>query len=175
MVSTLNRWITKEYSDLIKDQEGVVVVELEKVTVQEAQEIRNAVRESGAVLRVARNRLAKVALKEIGVPIDDAAFDGICAFLVGDTESTLAAAKAISELWKKGRESTVTFKGGLFDGSILDADQAAGLPALPDRHTLRGMFCSAIIAPARSLAALLLEVPASTARALSARADQGDA
>ena len=175
MVSQLNQWIAREYGALAKDQDGVVVLGLDKVTVQEAQELRNAVRESGARIRVAKNRLAKVALKEIGVPIEDDSWGGTCALLVGSTEETISAAKAIDELWKKGRESTITFRGAFFDGSTMTAAEAAGIPKMPDRQTLRAMIAMAIAGPARQLATILNEVPASTARALNARADQGEA
>ncbi|MBC8329799.1 MAG: hypothetical protein H8E31_13750 [Planctomycetes bacterium] len=48
-------------------------------------------------------------------------------------------------------------------------------PSVPARQTRRGMICCAIIGPARRLATVLNEPPASTARCLQARADQEDA
>lgn len=175
MVSTLNKWIAGEYGSLVKGQEGVVVLGLERVTVQEAEELRNVVRETGAAFRVTKNRLAKVALADTGVEVDDSAWGGTCALLVGDPETALSAAKAIEALWKKGRESQITFRGAYFDGSTMTAAEAAGIPSMPDRQTLRAMMAMALAGTARQLATLLQEVPASTARALQARADQGEA
>ena len=50
MVSYINEWIVREYSELVKDQDGVVLLGVEALTVEEAQTLRNDVRESGAQL-----------------------------------------------------------------------------------------------------------------------------
>ena len=46
---------------------------------------------------------------------------------------------------------------------------------MPDRQTLRGQLATLLTGSARQLATLLSEVPASTARAISARVDGGEA
>ena len=173
MVSTLNKWIVSDYRELVKEREGVVLVGLDRVSVEEAQEIRLAISDAGAEFRLAKNRLAKVALKEEGIPISDEAFEGTCALLVGDTEATIVAAKAIEGFWKSRKvESKTTFRAAFMDGAAMTAEEAARIPAMPDRQTLRGMMCGALSGPARMLATLASQVPASLARGLQARADQ---
>ncbi len=176
MVSTLNKLIVSEYADLVKGQEGVVLLSMDALSVEESIAMRNDVRESGAELRVTKVRLAAVALQEAEIPIDLSSETGLTGLLVGDVEATLAAAKAIEKTWEKAKDKRkVHFRGAWLDGSVMDAAAAATIPAMPDRQTLRGMLCSAIIGPARQLAAVLNELPASTARCLQARADQEDA
>ena len=175
MVSQINKWIAGEYGSLVAEKDGVLVLGLDKVSVQEAQELRNAVRETGAALHVTKNRLARVALEEAGVPIETDAWGGTCALLVGTTEETISAAKAIDELWKKGRESEITFRGAFFHGTTMGAAEAASIAKMPDRQTLRGMLAGAIAGTGRRLATILNEVPASTARCINARADQEEA
>ncbi len=176
MVSTLNKLIVSEYAQLVKDQEGVVLLSMDQLSVEESIHMRNVVRESGASLRVTKVRLAQVALGQAEIPIDLSDEHGLTGLLVGDVEATLAAAKAIEKIWEKAKDDRkVRFRAAWLDGSVMDAAAAAQIPAMPDRQTLRGMICSALIGPARQLAAVLNELPASTARCLQARADQGDA
>ena len=176
MVSTINKWMVRDYAGLISDRQGVVLLGIESLTVEESLALRTAVRQAGAELRVTKNRIARVALREVGVAIeDDEAWAGTCGLLVGDTEATISAAKAIDKVWKKAEPKKITWRGAVFDGSVMNAAEAALIPSMPDKQTLRGMLCGVLIAPARNLASLLSEVPASTARVIKARADQGDA
>ncbi len=177
MASKLNQWIVREYGELLRDREGVVLLNLDSLSVGESQALRGAVRSAGARLQVTRKRLVRVALHEAGIPIDLDAESGTLAFLVGDVESTLAASKAIEKLWEKVKapERKVRFRAAFLDGSAMGPEEAARIPAMPDRQTLRGQLCAAIAGPGRMLATILNELPASTARALQARADQGEA
>ena len=172
MVSTINQWLAQGYQKQFEDREGLVLLNLEGLTVEEAQELRNSIRAAGAELRVTKNRLAKVALKEIGIEFDASAWGGMCGLLVGSTEATIVAAKAMEELWKKKPERKIHYRGAMLDGSLLTAEEAARIPEMPDKNTLRAMMCGALLGSARQLATLLREVPASTARVLQARADQ---
>ena len=176
MVSTLNEWIVSEYNALVEDQGGVVLLELNGLNIDESTALRNSVREKGAQVKVIKNRLAKVALEGAGVPISLEEISGTFALLVGDVESTIAASKAIEELAKKRKKDRrIHFLAAYLDGSAMDAAEAASIPSMPYKDTLRGMLCGALSGPARSIATLLSEVQASTARVVQARADQGDA
>jgi large subunit ribosomal protein L10 len=177
MVSYINEWIVREYSELVKDQDGVVLLGVESLTVEEAQTLRNDVRETGAELVLGKKRLVRVALREVGIELDEEAWGaGSAALLVGDAESTISAAKAIEKIYKKAKDDRkVTYRGAYFDGTVMSAKEAASIAGMPDRQTLRAMMVGAIAGPARMLATVLNEVGASTARCVNARVDQGDA
>lgn len=173
MASFVNEWMVQAYTGQFGDREGVVLLSLDGLSVEETQTLRTEIRKTGAQMRVTKNRLAKVALKEVGIEFDDSGWGGMCALLVGDAESTISAAKAIEDLWKKAPERKVNYRAAMLDGDVMNAEQASKIADMPDKNTLRAMMCGAINGPARSLASLLREVPASTARVLQARADQG--
>ena len=176
MVSTINKWMVRDYASLLGEGEGVVLLGLESLTVEESQALRASVRESGAELRVTKNRLARVALADAGIAITaDDDWSGTCGLLVGDTEATISAAKAIDKVWKKADPNKVSWRAAYLDGAQMGPSEAALISDMPDKQTLRGMLCGTILAPARSIASLLSEVPASTARVLQARADEGGA
>ena len=173
MASFVNEWMVNAYTGQFGEREGLVLLNLDGLSVEETQNLRSEVRKTGAQLRVTKNRLAKVAFKEIGIEFDDSGWGGMCALLVGDTEATISATKAIESLWKKAPERKVHYRAAVLDGEMMNAEKAATIAAMPDKNTLRAMMCGALNGPARSLASLLREVPASTARVLQARADQG--
>lgn len=177
MVSYINEWIVREYSELVKDQDGVVLLGVESLSVEEAQSLRNEVRETGAQLVLGKKRLVRVTLREVGIELEEDAWSmGSAALLVGDTEATISAAKAIEKIYKKAKDDRkVTYRGAFFDGTVMNATEAASIAGMPDRQTLRAMMVGVISAPARKLATVLNEVGASTARCMQARADQGDA
>jgi len=173
MASFVNEWMVQTYQDQFGEREGLVLLSLDGLSVEEAQTLRTEIRKTGAEMRVTKNRLAKVALKEVGIEFDDSGWAGMCALLVGDAESTISAAKAIEDLWEKAPERKVNYRAAMLDGDVMNAEQASKIADMPDKKTLRAMMCGALNGPARSLASLLREVPASTARVLQARADQG--
>ncbi len=181
MVSTINKWIVQEYTELVKEKDGVVLLSIDGLSVEEAQNMRNNVRTTGADLVFGKRRLVRVALREAGLEFDESAWvAGNMALLVGDAEATICGAKAIKETFKKAKkdkkdEEKIQYRGALFDGSVMNAAEAAGIAGMPDRDTLRAMMCGALVGSARQLAVLLQEVGASTARALQARADQEEA
>jgi large subunit ribosomal protein L10 len=175
MVSTINEWMVSTYDSEFRDREGLMLVNLESLSVEESQELRNSIRATGAHMRVTKNSLARVALKEVGIEFDTESWGGMCALVVGDVESTISAAKAIEDLWGKNPERKVSYRGAVLDGSQMSAAEAAGIAKMPDKNTLRAMMCGALVGPARQIAALLSEVPASTARVLNARIDAGGA
>lgn len=172
MPSRINELIVEEYAGLLEKRDGVVLFDIGTLTVQEAQQLRNKVRASGARFRITKSRLAKVALKQAQVPIPGEAFSGTCALLVGDAEATVKATKAIEELWKKAPQKKLQYRAAWFDGSLMSGAEAARIAGLPDKQTLRAMLCGVLLAPARQLATVLNELPTSSARALRARAEQ---
>jgi len=174
MVSNLNEWMVGAYGAEFSGKEGLVLLSIENLTVEESQELRNKVRESGAQLRVTKNRLAKVALKQAGIEFDEDSWSGMCGILVGDTESTIKAAKEIEVLWKKAEVRKVKYRAAVLDGATMSAGEAASIAGMADKDTLRGQICGTIMGTPRQLASIFNEVPASLARAIQARVDQGE-
>lgn len=172
MPSKINEWMVRDYAGMLKDCEGVVVLGFEGLSVEQASKLRNEVRATGAELCVAKNRLAGVALREAGIALDAQALKGTCALLIGSAEQTISAAKAVEKLWATEKQRKVHYRGAFLDGAAMNAAEAAQIAAMPDKNTLRAMMCGAILGPARMLATVLSEVPASQARALKARAEQ---
>jgi large subunit ribosomal protein L10 len=173
MPNQINEIIVRQLSDEFSRAEGMVIVSLDGLTVQETEDLRNALAQHGARLRMVRNRLARIALKDRGLEPPPDLFAGNVACVCGSTEDTVGVAKAIqdSEVRKNGK---ATFRGGFFEGNLIDASGAQALASLPTKNELRAMMLGVISGPARSLATLIAAPGASLARVIQAHADKGE-
>jgi large subunit ribosomal protein L10 len=149
----------------------VVVTHYSGLTVAQMTDYRNRMRAAGGSVKVAKNRLAKIALK-------DAQIGDIADLLTGPTclaysDDPIAAAKIAVE-YAKGNDKLVIL-GGAMGSSVLDANGVKALAALPSLDELRGRLVGLIQAPATKIAQLVQEPGAQLARVVQAKANQSDA
>ena len=170
MPNIVNKMVIREITSAFGSAEGMVVVSMAGLTVEESEALRGSVAEGGASFRMVRNSLAKIALKENGIEIPEDVFQGNVAIAYGDAEQTIGAAKALTktDLSKDGK---VAVRAGMLAGSVLNASDAAALADVPDRDTLNAMLLGAIAGPARSLVSLLAAPGGAMARVINAHAD----
>ncbi len=151
----------------LQDVELVVVSHNTGLTVGEMTQLRNQMRENDANIRVAKNRLAKRAIE--GTP-----FATIEDFLTGPTTlSTSAdpvAAARVAHTFAKEHEKFIILGGSLGD-KRLEAEDVKALASLPSLDELRGQLVGLISTPARQLATLTQESPASLARLIAQKPD----
>jgi len=179
MPNVINEIIVRQLSDEFTRAEGMVIVSLTGLTVEETENLRTALAERGVRLRMVRNRLARLALKNRGLEAGVELFGGNVACAWGSSEDTIKIAKAVAQAVKrvdpKRKTARVAFRGGFFEGNLLDAKAAAALAELPGKDELRAMLLGLINGPARSLAVLVQAPGASIARVLQAHATKGGA
>ena len=128
---------------------GVVVVTRNLgMTVEQSTELRTKMREAGASYKVAKNRLAKLALK-------DTDYTGIEEFLSGPTalawsEDPVAAAKAAVDFAKSNDKLEIV--GGSMGTQVLDEAGVKALASMPSLDELRGKIVGLVNAPATKVA-----------------------
>lgn len=128
---------------------GVVVVTRNLgLTVDQSTDLRGKMREAGATYKVAKNRLAKLALK-------DTDYTGIDEFLTGPTalawsEDPVAAAKAAVEFAKSNEKLEIV--GGSMGTQVLDEAGVRALASMPSLDELRGKIVGLVNAPATKIA-----------------------
>ena len=131
------------------NEAGVVVVTRNLgLTVAESTDLRAKMREAGATYQVAKNRLAKIALK-------DTDYAGIEEYLNGPTalaysEDPVAAAKAVVEFAKTNDRIEVV--GGSMGSQVLDEAGVRSLASMPSLDELRGKLVGLVNAPATKIA-----------------------
>ena len=131
------------------NEAGVVVVTRNLgLTVAESTDLRAKMREAGATYQVAKNRLAKIALK-------DTDYAGIEEYLNGPTAlaysaDPVAAAKAVVEFAKTNDRIEVV--GGSMGSQVLDEAGVKALASMPSLDELRGKLVGLVNAPATKIA-----------------------
>ena len=162
----------QEMMEAIKaDLDGIQamwVVDACGLTVKETQELRRAIRETGAVMKVYKNTIMRKALAELELANLDEILEGPSAFVFcsGDVA---AAAKAITEFAKE--KDILEVKGGMMDGAFVTPQEIAAIASLPSKEQLIGMVAGAISNVARGLAVALNGVPSGLARTVQQVSD----
>jgi large subunit ribosomal protein L10 len=178
MPNLINEIIVRQLSDEFARAEGLVIVSLAGLTVRETEDLRTSLAERGVRLRMVRNRLARLALKNRGMEAGEELFGGNVACAWGSSEDTVKIAKIVADAVRRvdpKKKAKLAFRGGFFEGNLLDAKSAAALAGLPGKEELRATLLGLINGPARSLAVLLSAPGASLARVLQAHATKDGA
>jgi len=149
----------------------VVVTQNRGLTVAEATELRRRMRAAGATFRVAKNRLATLAL-------DGTRFDGIKPMLKGPTalawsEDPVAVAKTVVEFARTNEKFVLI--GGALGPQMLDAAGVRALAELPSLDALRAKLVGMIQTPATRVAGVLQAPAGQLARVFGAYARKDEA
>ncbi|WP_298299600.1 50S ribosomal protein L10 [uncultured Litoreibacter sp.] len=140
--------LVEELGQIFESSGVVVVSHYEGITVAEMQDLRARMREAGGSVRVAKNRLAKIALE--GQPCAS-----IADYLSGMTvlaysEDPVAAAKVVND-YSKDNEKLVIL-GGAMGENALDVAGVKAVAAMPSREELIASIVGCIGAPASNIA-----------------------
>ncbi len=146
---------------------GVVVITRNLgLSVAQSTALRGKVREAGATYKVAKNRLAKLAIK-------DTSYEGIGEFLTGPTAiatsvDPVAAAKAVVDFAKT--TDKIEIVGGAMGSLVLNAEGVKALASMPSLDELRAKLIGLVQAPATKIAQLSTAPAAKLARVFGAYA-----
>ncbi|PZO63715.1 MAG: 50S ribosomal protein L10 [Paracoccus denitrificans] len=140
--------VVDELGQIFESSGVVVVARYEGMTVAEMQTLRAQMREAGSTVRVAKNRLAKIAL-------DGKPCASIADYLTGMTvlafsEDPVAAAK-VADAYAKSNEKFVIL-GGAMGENALDPAGVKAVAQMPSREELIASIVSCIGAPASNIA-----------------------
>ncbi|MEO0342933.1 MAG: 50S ribosomal protein L10 [Pseudomonadota bacterium] len=140
--------VVDELGQIFKDSGVVVVSHYVGMTVAEMQDFRGRMRAAGGSVRVAKNRLAKIALS-------GTQSEGIADLMTGMTvlaysEDPVTAAKVVEDFAKDN--SKLEILGGTMGGSVLDRAGVATVSKMPSREELIASIVGCIGAPAANIA-----------------------
>ena len=144
----------------------VVVTRNLGMTVAQSTDLRTKMRDAGASYKVAKNRLARLALK-------DTDYVGLDDMLTGPTAlawstDPVAAAKAAVEFAKSNDELEIV--GGSMGTQVLDEAGIKALASMPSLDELRGKIVGLVNAPATKVAQLMNAPASKLARVFGAYA-----
>ena len=131
-----------EIESRIAENAGLFVVNYNGLTVKQAQELRHQLRECGAEMKVYKNNLVKIALKNQEQPELDEILAGPVAYVFYESEP-VEAAKALKDFSAKSK-GVLEIKGGISDGKAVSADDVKAIAELPTKDQLLGQIAGLI-------------------------------
>jgi large subunit ribosomal protein L10 len=162
--------VIEEVAAQITESDAVFAVDYRGISVPQAAELRNRLREADASFRVVKNTLSERAADQAGA-------EGLKELLQGPTAMTFvrgdaaAAAKALRDFQRANQ--LLHFKGGWMNGAPLSGEEISSIAQLPSRDVLYGRLVSMVAAPLTGLAAALGGLVGGLARQLGQIAEQG--
>ena len=148
---------------------GVVVVTRNLgMTVAQSTDLRNKIREAGATYKVAKNRLAKLAIQDTDYAGLDEFFTGPTA--IASSVDPVAAAKAVVDFAKTNDKIEIV--GGSMGSQVLTPEGVKALASMPSLDELRAKLIGLVQAPATKIAQLSTAPAAKLARVFGAYAKE---
>ena len=127
------REFVAEMHDVFENTSVIVVAHYSGLTVADMTDLRGRMKEAGASLKVAKNRLAKLALEGTDVAGAKDLFKGPT--VVAYSNDPIAAPKAASAFAKQNDKLIIL--GGAMGTTVLDANGVKALAELPSLDELR--------------------------------------
>ncbi len=160
-----------ELNGLFKATGVAVVAHYSGLTVAQMQTLRKQMKQVGASVQVAKNRLAKIALEGTDVVAIGSLLKGPT--VIATSNDPVAAPKVAVEFAKANEKFVIL--GGSMGKTVLNVDSVKALASLPSLDELRGKLVGLLVAPATKIAQLANAPAAKVARVIQAHASKGEA
>ncbi|HQS48920.1 MULTISPECIES: 50S ribosomal protein L10 [Roseixanthobacter] len=158
-------------TEVFQNTSVVVVAHYSGLTVAQLSKLRRQMKQNGATVKVAKNRLAKIALEGSDVAHVATLLKGPT--LIAYSSDPVAAPKVAVE-FAKGNDKFVIL-GGAMGKTALNPDGVKALATMPSLDELRAKLVGLIQAPATKIAQLTTAPAAKLARVFGAYAKQDEA
>src|ERR1700729_1550236 len=154
--------------EVFKTTKVVVVAHYSGLTVAQMQSLRRQMRQAGASVKVAKNRLAKIALEGTDVASIVPLLKGPA--VIAYSGDPIAAPKVAADFAKTNEKFVIL--GGAMGKTSLDPNGVKALAALPSLDELRGKIVGLIQAPATKIAQVVIAPASKVARVVQAYASK---
>ena len=175
MPAAIKYELVSDLKEKLERSSAVFVGEYRGMTVAESTALRARVREAGGEMKVAKNTLFAIAMKEAGLPdFSEDLMKGPNIFTLC-YDDPVSVAKVLKEYATSKTQKAFRLKGGLLGNTQLDLDQLYALADLPSKDVLRGMVVRTIAAPISGLVNVLSGTIRGLVTCLSQIRDKKDA
>jgi len=138
----------------IEENNNIFVVKYSQLSSSQMDSFRKSLSKLGANVRVAKNRLAKIALEDAEQKGLAQQIEGQTAF-VWSNEDSVTLAKAIMDFVKDSGGEKVEVKGGILDKAFLKSTDVKKLAELPAKEVLQAQLLQMMLAPLTRFAGCL--------------------
>jgi large subunit ribosomal protein L10 len=137
--------LVEEMSSAFKESEAVVVCDYRGLTCQELESIRRVANENGAKVKVVKNTLAKIALRNVGIDSLELKDTNLLVWGSDQISTCKVADKAATEF-----KNRFVIKSGALEGKAVELSTIMAMAKLPSRDELIGMLLNVWNAPIRN-------------------------
>lgn len=160
----------KNSVQLLKKSQNLVFADFTGVGVNDLKKLRVILKKSGAIFKVVKKRLLKIALKEMGIDFDPKQF----AFQLGTVFAPIELTSLASQIYKFSKDLSREKKEfkilGAYDlagKSFLNSEQFVFIAKLPSREVLLAQVVGMLAVPIRNMLYVLTELSKKSANAQS--------
>ena len=143
--------LVADFTELLTTTKSTVFAKYDGLTVADVQKLRAQAREAGVVIKVIKNRLARVALADVATykDTDTSNLTGQLLYAVS-AEDEVAPAKILNT-FAKTHPALVIAGGFSGEGLLLSADEVNALASLPSKSQLIGEVIAMLLSPVHDI------------------------
>lgn len=171
MERAAKRELVTTLSDVFSNTSVVVVAHYSGLTVADMQKLRAQMKQAGATVKVAKNRIAKIALDGTDVASISELLKGPTLLCYSDDP---VAAPKVAVAFAKTNDKLVIL-GGAMGTTALNPDRVKALASMPSLDELRAKIVGLVNAPATKIAQVVNAPAAKLARVFGAYAKSEEA
>ena len=142
--------VIDEVKEKFANAKSIVLFDPRGLKVSEVTELRRSLRESGSDYKVYKNTLAKRAIADSGLELDNY-LEGPTAISFSSDE--LAPVKIISEFAKN--HEALELKAGVVEGKVANVEELNSYASIPSREGLLTMLAGGLMGTVRDLSICL--------------------
>ena len=170
----MNRKEKTDYVNYLKEtlneNAAMMIYHYQGLNVNQLDELRKNMREAGALLKVTKNRITKIALKDTQHEEAISLFQGQTG--VALSKDPISLAKTLVNFQKKNEMLKIV--GGIMDSKVLAPDEVAKIATLPTLDEARAKIVGILQTPAQQLISILLAPGAKIANLAHAKSLKKD-
>ena len=140
----------KNFNETLKEKEFLLVAHYKGLTVSEISSLRQKIKSANSIFKVAKNTLAKRALKNTDFEVLDKFFVGPTSIAYSD--DPVSTSKVMVDFAKENENLKIL--GGAMSGKELNIDEIKNLASLPSMDALRAKIVGLLLASQRSLVSI---------------------
>ncbi|QSB07828.1 50S ribosomal protein L10 [Mycoplasma tauri] len=137
----------REISEKIQSSKGLIIAEYRGLTVAELKNLRVEAKKAGIEIKVYKNRLFKLAAREVGYDLDEYLV-GPNLFAFSNLEDN-AAAKVLVNFAKTNK--LLLPKAGIFENQVIDTKTVAEVASLPNYEEALTILARSLMSPLQQL------------------------
>jgi large subunit ribosomal protein L10 len=152
-------------TDLLDKNQSFIFADFNKVNVDSIEKLKTELKKSGAIFKVMKKRLFKIALKQKGIDFDPTQFNSQLGVIFSKDDLTNSAGaiyKFSRELTKAGKEFKVLGAYEAETKNLLDAEQFLVIAKLPSKEVLLAQIVGTISGPLRAFMYIVQELSKKT-------------